>query len=247
MSTRTYKKRTTTKIDYAARRAARKAIAIAKARSNKSSGLYRSGGFYGRGRGIEKKTVDTTGELQYAINGLSDNATAPQEMVLINGVASGTNVNQRVGRRIVMKSIYIRGYIFTGTTPLSFPVRTMLVLDKQANGAAPTMQQILGSFASAQADIDAPNNLDNRERFKIMMDKMTIIQVNGGTSGATSNAGWIQKYKKCNIPVTFNNVGLGISSISTNSLWLCAVGPQVHDSASNHRIFFSTRVRFTDE
>lgn len=183
--------------------------------------------------------------MAFNVNGTS--LTAPPAMVLLNPCAQGSDFNQRIGRRISIRSWYIRGYITNGTTPVSQPVRLMIVLDKQPNGAAATSQDVLRSAATVVADTDTPNNLDNRERFRVLMDKVTTIQTNGGTTSGSADRYYFKKYKKCNIQVTYNDPNSGIGSINTNAIWIVALGLFATGSANAPTYTFASRLRFTDD
>ena len=92
----------------------------------------RTGGFFGIRRmtlKAESKVVDTN---------IATNPTTTAFIQIVNGIAAGTAFNERIGRKIRIKSIALR---FAGqinqTTPTPFVMRLMLVMDKQANGSTP--------------------------------------------------------------------------------------------------------------
>lgn len=234
-------------IDYAARKAARTAVAMAKKRAN-TTRLSRSGGYFGpKGGGIEKKSVDTSASCQFQLNPATGAISGIEPLFLINGVAAGTSISQRIGRKCRFTSIYIRMRVVTGNTPQSQIARLIVVLDKQPNGAVMTGQQLLGSLTSGVANPWAPNNLDNRDRFKVLCDKTRLIQTNGGTSGATSDVAFFKIYKKINIQTTYSGTDALIGSISTNALYMMCVGSNASDAATNAVGTFVCRVRYTDD
>ena len=112
----------------------------------------RTGGFYGvgsyRGR-TELKAVDTNPTLTAIANNGS--------LQLINGIATGTDYTDRTGRKIILKSLLGRIFIYPSITLSSENGTTtgcLIVYDCQANGAAPAVTDIL-----SVATYDAPMNL----------------------------------------------------------------------------------------
>lgn len=208
---------------------------------------------YGKGRSIrrlggfakekvEKKFVDT-----YVTAAQMDSAGT---LGLLNGVTQGDDYNERVGREIHMKSLDIRG----GIQPQDAQVvdnfaRLIVVMDKQANGAAPNGADILDVSTIAAAF--AWNNLNNKDRFVILADKTYML---GGQDLTPATAGntWVQpptiaKVKihiKLNTPLTFLGTTNGIGSISTNSIYLFTVGTAAPNTG--HTFIGATRMRFTD-
>jgi len=95
----------------------------------------RSGGFWGvqqRVRGNELNTID--------VNSASYVADTTGTVTLLNGVATGDDFTDRTGRKIVMKSIYIRGLVkFIDTSSGPTLCRLIIIYDNQTNGAAPVM------------------------------------------------------------------------------------------------------------
>ena len=90
-------------------------------------------------------------------------------------------------------------------------------------------------------------NLNNRDRFKVLVDKKgqlgSYLTSAGGTiiSGAPQNAWWA-KYKKCNLETVFSGTTNAIGSMATGAIYICYIGDFVGISL----IDYYTRVRFTD-
>lgn len=109
-------------------------------------------------------------------------------------VAQGTADNQRIGRKIFIKNVRIRGdiglnYTFgVGEEPHDTRIRIMLVLDKQNNGNsnARTFGDI---YDTTEGTLTVPNsipnylqlnsftNLDNVNRYQILYDKIHCLKV----------------------------------------------------------------------
>lgn len=189
----------------------------------------RTGGFYGLNQGNhgrELKTIDTTTACEFSTTGT---------IALINGVAQGTDFTTRVGRKFNMRSILLRARIGVGGTATASVWRMMLVYDKQANAAAPAITDILDSINTT-----SNNNLANRERFIVIMDKLGYVEAAGRSQIP------FKKYKRCALEVTNGGTGNTVGSIVTGSLWLVTTG-QLVTGATAPVATVQTRIRFTDE
>ena len=100
----------------------------------------RTGGFYGLWNGRradELKTIDSSSTTDIPAAGLVNT---------INGVAAGTDYNNRIGRKIMMKSLLLRivlSPIATASAPIGDAVRIIVFYDTQTNGVLPTIAQLL--------------------------------------------------------------------------------------------------------
>lgn len=229
--------------------------------------MMRTGGYYAQ---VNKNNI--TYELktnQEYFNGTaghlarvhSDNPTpANLGMVCLNTMALGTDYNLRIGRKILIKSILIRGVTWFQPSALPYQstsVRIMLVLDKQANGSDPTIDQILelysvGAGTRLELVTTAPLNLNYRDRFVILTDKvftMTLATLKT-TAGTSDNSQLVKKtwkiYKKnLSIDTTYSGTTGAISDLTTNALHLIFINP---DPIANSTVFthYTQRLRFYD-
>lgn len=168
----------------------------------------------------------------------------------------GADYNQRVGRKTIIKSIYIRGRaqlenaanVATTTTPAQ-QTRMIIFLDSQPNGAAPAVTDLLLSAEPA-----AQLNPNNRDRFKVIKDKMFIfdplvISTTATQSFAIANRTMhdIKCYKKLNIETVFNATNAGtIGDINTGALYMFWIGSVAAGANVDANAVVSTRVRFDD-
>lgn len=204
----------------------------------KSIAPGRTGGFYGavsrlrRGRRMlpELKFIDGTGTVS------AHNALAP---ILVNGVLQGNDYNQRIGRRINVKSIFIRCKVngSTGLTVTKTPIRVMLIWDMQCNGATPALSDIF-SFTGAGITL-AMQKLDNRERFRIVMDKVRTC-----VRDTFTDIIYIKKYMRQNMIVTCSGTSATVGSIATGGLFLILLSDYTLPDAVN--IDYNVRTRFID-
>jgi len=201
----------------------------------------RTGGFYGPynrpvGLGPELKTIDisTTSISPVAVAGAT---------VLLNGVAQGSDYTNRIGRKTVMKSILFRANIYPKVdtaSPVGATIRIMLVYDKQTNGALAAVTDILNAATYLQ-----PTNLNNRDRFKILMDKFVTTNANTTAGGNQTVAGGgtrlVKKYIRCEHDVIFGGTGATVGDIQSGSLFMVTIS-----SSATYALDYNVRTRFID-
>lgn len=165
---------------------------------------------------------------------------------------TGSDFNQRIGRKITIKSVYIRGRvgiqsgfgISTADSP-SQQARFLIFADLQPNGAAPAVTDLLVS-----ADPASQLNLNNRDRFVILSDKEYAFDPYSKTAAAGGQNGHsianVKVYKKLNMEVIFNAVNGGsIADIQSGALYMLWLGSEA-SGAQDINAILSTRVRYTD-
>ena len=192
-------------------------------------------GTYSRSQ-VEKKYVDTA-SATYVCD-------TTGTVTCLNLCNEGTGVSQRVGRKICMKSVQVRGIVdpVDGATN-ACNARIMLVWDKQVNGVIATIAEILSAATS-----NSFMNLDNRERFVVIMDKQVSVGAFNNTTGYAQSptVHTINKYKK--LPMgsftIYDGTGAGIADINTGALYLVTIGNQV--AGEGARFVGACRVRYTD-
>lgn len=164
--------------------------------------------------------------------------TSTATITLLNGMVQGDTVSTREGRKIIIKSIYLRSrQTLDSNATDSALSRTMLVYDKQANASAPSITDILTS-----ASVQAFNNLDNRERFVVLMDK--VIQVKSEGQFISTNT-FFKKYMKVNLETIYNSSNVGtVADINTGSLYLVQLGTQAVTADVDN--FTNVRIRYVD-
>lgn len=120
-------------------------------------------------KGSETKSIDTVNG-QYALN-------TTGTVNILNAIAPGSSYFNRVGRRIEMKSLQMKGWlkpIPAQDSPVTQTGRIIIVYDRQTNGAAPVYADVIKSqgaiLTSTSSEIKDFINLDNRDRFQIIRD-----------------------------------------------------------------------------
>lgn len=224
----------------ASRQAVARAANLLRARvATTTRAPLRTGGFYGgyyrRGR-EELKIIDTE---DVATGFLSAGA-----VTLLNGVAQGTDYTNRIGRKILLKSLLFRMSILPSSGASATTgdvVRVLIVYDCQTNAAAPAVTDIITA-----ASYNNPMNLNNRDRFKIIADKFISMGASTYAAGALTDGSPTAKqfkiYKKFNMEEIFGNTGATVGSISTGGIFVLTIS--LGNQLTNYD--FSSRIRFTD-
>ncbi len=218
-------------------------VMVAKKRRY-APGRDRVGGYYGRyaGKNAELKFHDV--EADDAIIAAGGVITAS-----INLIAQGTGESERIGRKCTLRSIMWRGSVSLpeaetqGAPGDSERVRLILYLDKQCNGAAATALGILEVVG-----VDNYRNLANSGRFNILMDKTLTINYQTTSHFAVnsfSNAQVMRPFsffKKCAIPLEFDNTTGAVTEIRSNNVGLLIVS-----AGGAGALVSSIRLRFSDQ
>ncbi len=165
----------------------------------------------------------------------------------INLVPQGIAENQRIGRKIQIRSIACRWWYNLpvqqdqADIPSGDTLRIIVFLDRQANGANAAVTDILET-----AQIESYINLANKNRFQIIMDrKYTLnrqVAVTDGTNQSTTplfqfNDQW---YKKLNIPVEFNSTAGAITEVRSNNFAMLYISQNGKVGVGTQR----TRIRY---
>jgi len=201
--------------------------------------------------GTEKKFFDI------AAGNLNVSTTASINLLCVPQL--GTDYTNRIGRKILIKSLYIRGYVSTEAAnsgfanSLSVPtqlIRMIVLADMQPNGSAPAATDILNT-----SDPASQLNANNRDRFKIIKDKQWVLgatrvsnTANEVTAMTTSPQAFPLKwYKKLNLETIFNAGNAGaIADINSGALYLVFIGNRAAGTLGDSNAYISTRVRFVD-
>ncbi len=207
-------------------------------------GRDRVGGFYGRyaGKNAELKFHDqTVDDAIIAAGGVLTTS--------INLIAQGTGESERIGRKCTIRSIFWRGSLalplleLEGGPGASERIRLIVYQDKQCNGAAATALGILEAVS-----VDDYRNLANSGRFNILHD--TVVTLNYSTCShfavnsfsMAENTRAFSFFKKCSIPLEFDNTVGALTELRSNNVGLLIVS-EGGSGAMVSRI----RLRFSDQ
>lgn len=203
-------------------------------------GFTRSAGFYGRfaGQNAELKFFDTA--LSFNFDATGEVPATGQLNLIPQGVTEST----RVGRKCVLKSIHLKGSVTFTPAAAATAASTAfmyLVLDKQANGAAAGITDVLTGNGMQIAF----NNLSNSQRFMILKKfKWTMVPTAGVTTAYNNTTKHFEKFKKCNIPLEFSSTTGAITELRSNNVFLLAGTDGLSDDTITMN--GACRVRFSD-
>ncbi len=205
-------------------------------------GKDRTGGYYGRYNGHtharrENKFHDVT--VAFAPVAVAGSLTAA-----LLTIPQGVTESQRIGRKCTIKSIGMRFQMHllldAGSMNAHDTCRVMLLIDHQANGAAPVPLDIIEP--SAGPLYRSYQNLANSSRFSVLYDRMFSLNPTYAAGNGTANeAGGmtfdLKYFKKCNVPVEYDLTTGAITEIRSNNLVLVCFSDQA-------RVRFNASFRF---
>lgn len=196
-------------------------------------GTYRQ---FSRTGAVELKFIDT--------QVTNTQVTTAGAITLINGVAQGTDFTNRIGRKILMKSILQNWMLYPNSSTnmaAGDVVRVMTIYDNQPNsGSTPAVTDVL-----VTADVNSPLNLNNRDRFQVLLDKRFPMGGAQYSVGSLSTGSPLMRhkstYKKCLKDVIFSGTGSTLGSIQTGALYYLTISKTNNATTldSYHRVRFS--------
>jgi len=199
-------------------------------------------------RGFNPASMTTVTEWKYVDTTIASVTFGSPNPIrqLLNGLQVGSGVNQRIGRQVSIRSLEMIMDI-DGEIGITTPnhCRVVLFYDKQANGVQPAWSDL---YETTSYTITA-RRLDNRKRFKILMDKHVLVAGNlalGADVIPTKHTE--KKFFKFRTPLqtTYNAGTAGtIADISTNSLYLFAI-TDIGVPTKQAILAAYIRVRYTD-
>lgn len=162
-------------------------------------------------------------------------------ITLIATVAQGASVNQRVGKKIILKSLQIRGNLSNNTAATVNDACYLIVYDKRPTGALPAITDILVSVNS-----NAFNNDANSGRFEIIKRVDQALLGNGSAAANLTDLTYISADAYVDLkgrPVNFKAAATGaIGDIESGALYLVTVGNTVAGTgAATANLAFRTR------
>lgn len=193
----------------------------------------RTGGWASPSLGGELKFTDVNTAIAVGGAGAATFGTG----ILLNGLANGSDASSRIGRKVNIKSLYIRwSALFVAGAGGGGAIRILVVYDKQANATAPAITDIL-----LANDFNSPNNLSNRDRFVTLCDYVTEQL---STASNLSDTGVIQK--TLNLETMFNAGSAGtIGDITSGSVYMF-IAQSGGITTTAPTLAYRARIRYTD-
>jgi len=181
----------------------------------------------------------------------------------INCVAQGDGSQNRDGKKIKMRSLYIKGYLrrapFEANGGVPIPVRAYVaaVIDRQTNGAAAASSLVWNQApngASALFNAGLMRNLEYSDRFRILRDQVFDLNLGTlagiGTADAWSTQGIVRHFEwfiPLNDEVLFVNTSPTVSQIAnivTNAINFYAVATDATAVLGAVTCGYVSRLRF---
>lgn len=174
----------------------------------------------------EMKAVDSGSLLV-----LDNTGAAANHVGLLNGLLLNTDRFNRIGRRINVKKLSIKCFIFSSAAApavIDDVFRIAVVWDEQPNGVLPTLADLwsdTNNVGAITSNVMSFNNLNNASRFKIL--RTHSIPINAETQALESPAKKV--YWEWNIPmnhiVQYNAGNAGtLADIATGAIYIVAHG-----------------------
>jgi len=169
-------------------------------------------------------------------------ATAFVGITELNCVPQGATSYNRIGTKILMKSIMFNGCFFlAGSAPTYALVRYMLIYDHSPNGAFPALADILSQNIGTAPNFYSAINMSNRSRFIVLRDRVRALDPDGGEGNMIS----CKEFVKCKLETQFKTNTSTIGDITTGALYFVAFAltssattfVQVHSLSSRIRYF----------
>lgn len=194
---------------------------------------------------IDKKVRKLNNEAEVKYHDVNCSVSPIQtsgDLVLLNGINQGASQNLRIGARVKATSLQLR-FVMLGaqaTNVDSDIIRVIVFWDNDAKGVAPVLvgtpstppPALLNNQNGLGIELLDPFQLEQRERFKVIFDKLYTFNPNMAQKEDTSVAGETtvteivpviredKRYIKLNRVVQYGDTDNAITSINNNSLYL---------------------------
>lgn len=165
-------------------------------------------------------------------------------ITLVNVVPQGASYSERIGKKIALKSLQVRGSIESDSTTTVTSGGYMIVYDRHPTGSLPAITDILESITTT-----AFNNTQNEGRFKIVARNIVPLTGNNTTAGqVNSNSNYyVDQYIKLKgLPTVYKAAGTGaIGDVETGALYIVTLGDRAAGT-SDGIMRAEVRLRFYD-
>lgn len=101
--------------------------------------------------------------------------------LLVTNIPQGNTKVTRVGNKCSIIGMNIKGSVANGSITGPAMARLIILVDRQSNGVIPTNAQLMADTTAA-TNWNSPINIDNRRRFRILVDKTWACNDGGGAT-----------------------------------------------------------------
>ena len=161
-------------------------------------------------------------------------------MTELNDIQAGAAVYERVGAKVMIRSIRIRTAFTANNTPCLGVCRVAVVYDRQPNGAAPGIADLFQDLRVAGAtttDLMSGINIANKNRFTVLRDQSFIFD----SSHLATSIDW---FIPCRLQTEYRATASSIGDISTGAIFF-VVAAQNTTSFLN-MLYCRARIRYED-
>jgi len=227
-------------------------------KKQKTSGLQRQnavvGYQVGRSLSVQPKQELKAFDVAVTTTNVDVVAAPPNFLTNLNCPINGAELYQRVGRKIYMKSLHLKGWLQIAATALQDFVRIVVYYDSQPNAAAPTFAQLFqDSNAAAGSSFLSEINLVNRERFQILRNIEVLTPSSTYAAGVQTNTAYPETNGRLRVNEFIPLKGLETIFNATNGGTVAdissgALGFVVFSSENSNSVTFqwSSRLRYYD-
>lgn len=158
--------------------------------------------------------------------------TSAGDIQFLSGIAQGDTDITRSGNKVLLKDILFRVNINSNSATQNTTVRMILFVDKECDGANPTVAQLLTSASPL-----SPLNMDFSKRFVIISDKLMSFS-NTGQQERT-----FKIYKTLNFHALFDGNLVTVADAKENHIFALFIS----DTAANNPGYsYTSRIKFYD-
>lgn len=188
-------------------------------------------------------------------------AATPPTAISLNALSQGAAAFNRIGQKIILKSLRVRGTLSNSATAVQGVGRILIVYDRQANAALPVWTDVITATTAAgtaSSTVRDGISMANRERYRVLADEQLLLPSVTNTAGVLTNVGALNSTDKNptmwnfdrfiplkNMETHYNNVNGGtfadIQSGSISIFFAC-------DPSSDGKwaMTWTSRLRFDD-
>lgn len=162
-------------------------------------------------------------------NYLSGTATNSGTALLLNGIAEGSDINERIGRRSWFRSFECIGTLVlpTSNNQAYDTIKVSLVLDMQPNNAAMTVSDCYDTATTGNL-AQSFRSVGSAYRYKVLKSEQITLNSQEATR---SNAYQFKWFLGLAFSTCYSSTDATVSSIDTNALYL-VIGDQIGTTAA---------------
>lgn len=179
-------------------------------------------------------------ELKYDIGQVNQLVTASGNINLLSTIANGTDVQDRIGRKISYHDIEIVWDLTMSASHSLSNHKMWIIFDNAPNGANPVWSDIFTSTVPYTL-----MNADQKGRFKVICEEEITTQ---DSTGATFARCWFENvhgHKVLSLKgkmAQFIGTSAGIASIDKGAIYMCVIS----DTAGSVTVNLQNKIQYSD-